>query len=187
MKTLTENWQGIEKIDGDTSWLKRIYEKVFLNYDPYEPIVNVHSVSARVVLFPTDSYHLTDSQFRALKASIESREEKRFYTSEIGWAADSFQKGYHYLCFRPSFDNYTSLPIGVENALYGADGAWGLLISDELHALLACDENFLEVFRRNYPQLENDKEEFYSYWQSLAERHGADVDWLDTFTQNLII
>lgn len=184
MKTLRTNWSGVEKIDGETNWLKQTYEKVFLNYDPYEPIVNTRLMTARIVLFPTDSYHLTDSQFGALRASIESRKDQHFFISEIGWGNLSFQKGFHYSCFRPSFEDYIRLPIGVENAIYGADGTWGLLLSDELHAFLTCDEDFFEVFRRNYRQLENDKKEFYQYWKNMAE-DGATVDWFDTFTQNL--
>lgn len=180
MNHLSEHWREIERIQGETNWLKQCYEKIFSNYDPFAPVFATELLSVRVVLFPTDSYHLTESQFQAISAAIETREDRRFYISEIGWSADSFQKGHHYLCFRPSFGRYTRLGIGVENAIYGADGSWGILLSDELHAFLACDERFWKEFSKHYPDVKTDRAEFLDYWEHYKKEDTYDV-WLRRF------
>lgn len=180
MKYLSEDWQGVEKVDGETLWLKGIYEKVFSNFDPFEPRFTVSS-TVRFVLYPTDSYHLTRMQYQALLASLSSRDEQRFVVSEIGWGPDSFDKGHHYVCYQLAFESYTSLRIGVENAIYGIDGSWGILVSDELHAILTGDASFGAEFRKNYPSIENDRSAFIEYW----EKDELGTEWLAKLVSRL--
>lgn len=182
-KALTDGWNGIERVKGDTRWLKDIYQQVFFNYDPYNPLAN-DRLERYTVLFPIDSYHLTRTQYDALVKAIGSIEDKRFYISEIGWEEKSFEKGVHYFCHEPTFDLYTSLPIGVENAIYGVRGDWGLLISDELHGILVCSRAFFEAFRRYYPRQREDLSAFRRYWLDISGS-GTKIDWLDPLCSRL--
>lgn len=176
MQHLGEHCCGIERVPGDRLRLEEILKKVFIVYDPYKPEVS-ENLSVKTVLFPTDSYHLDESQFQALLAAIETTNEQRFYVSEIERKPDPFKRGDHWLCHRPNFQDYTHLPIGVWYAIYSSDGNWGLLLSDELHALLACDESFWSEFSKHYPYAERDKAEFLKYWAHY-QKEDTRSDWL---------
>jgi hypothetical protein len=172
---------GIVLLEGGRPELADVFHSTFLNFDPYEPRFRANS-SRRSILFPTDSYHLTSVQFEALLASIDS--DKKFFISEIGWGAESFKKGRHYLCNYPTFQQYTALNVGVENAIFGVDGTWGLLLSDELHAIVAGDEKFFQAFKSNYTGT-NDLIQFRRYWAAIREERNVSVDWLEPLLRSV--
>lgn len=177
---LTENWSGVERVPGDRSWLEKVLKKTFINYDPYRPVVS-ENLSVKAVIFPTDSYHLEEAQFNALLAAVETRGDQRFYISEIECKPNPFlDRCDHWVCQRPTFEDYTRLPIGVWNAIYSPDGSWGLLLSDELHALLACDQSFWNEFSEHYPYSERDRAEFLKYWERY-QKEDTYTDWLQRF------
>jgi hypothetical protein len=180
---LSQDWNGIEPIDGDCGWLEESLKKVFPVYDPFRPEV-ADGLLVRTLLFPTDMYHLDEFQFRALRTAIEATQEQNFYISEIEWQPDTFQRGSHWLCSEPTFEQYIKLPIGVENALYSPDGRWGILLSHELHGFMACDRAFFDAFTQNYPQVKDDIEQFREYWRD-REQQGMTVDWLDQLYRTL--
>ena len=182
IKTESESKTGIELVKDERYALAARFHSVFLNFDPYKPKF-ANQTGTRFLLFPTDSYHLTAAQFGAFSAAIEPRRKHQFFISEIGWGRDSFEKGRHYLCNGPTFDEYTSLKIGVENAIYSTDGAWGFLLSDELHAIVACDDAFLKLFEAQYP-LTKDLTKFLSYWNAIRQE-GTDIDWLEPLCNKL--
>lgn len=165
---------------------KRIAEetlrKVFQNCDPFSPMIS-DSVPIRVVLFPTDSYHLASKQFAALIKALDFEPKKAFYVSEIE-QANPFSTGKHWLCDTPTFDEYTHLPTGVENAIYSVNGAWAILLSHELHGLLACNHTFWNKFKENYPNVNEDQVEFIRYWKEV-EDDGTSVDWMPDFVRIL--
>lgn len=174
---------GIRLIEGSFSSLEQYYLKVFSDFDAFSPNV-CDGLQKRIVIFPTDSYHLSETQFCALSRAINEVDDGSFFISELGWREDSFHKGRHYRCHRPSFDMYTALPIGVENAIYGKNGLWGVVISDELHAILACNNSFFEVFRQGYPAFDDDLRQFGEYWKEVEQR-GISIDWFDSFCSRL--
>lgn len=169
----------ILRLTENLSDCEQTFKTVFGSFDPFEPIVH-EGFPIRKVLFPTESYHLDHKQFGALLAATASREEKKFYVSEIESMPSPFVKGSHWFCDDPSFSDYTHLPIGVENAIYSLDGTWGFLLSHELHAFLACDEDFWSNFEVVYPNWRNDEAEFIDYWRE-AKSEGTKTDWLPNF------
>src|SRR6266576_3995763 len=118
---------------------KAAFRMLFSSTDPFEPAGRAE-LPVRVVLFPTDSYHLDREQFEALIAAMRNSHESRFFLSELE-SSDPFDpnahwKREHWECTNPTFDEYSSLMIGVDNALYSENGSWGVLLSHELHGLL---------------------------------------------------
>lgn len=173
------------KILQDSNRAKLAFHKLFSSTNPFEPAGRV-DLPVRVVLFPTDSYHLDQAQFDAL---ISAAQGTRFFISEME-SIDPFDpharwKRKHWECTNPTFDEYASLMIGVDNALYSENGSWGVIISHELHALLVCDEQFWRVFGDGYPNCEHDFDEFIEYWRRIREEAGTDTKWLPTFVAHL--
>lgn len=164
--------------------LKKIYNKVFDSYDPFAPAVST-MFSVKAVLFPTDSYHLTLEQFGALIHALSIQRENEFYISEIEYSLDPFIKGEHWFCSQLRFEEYTNLPIGVENAVYSTNGNWGIVLSHELHALLVCHKPFWDAFRKKYTNWKNDKIEFLNYWDGIKSE-GVNINWLPDFLDNII-
>jgi hypothetical protein len=164
------------------------FNQLFSSTSPFEPAGRIE-LPVRVVLFPTDSYHLDNGQFKALISAIQRKSERSFFISEVE-SEDPFDpnaqwKRQHWECTNPTFDEYASLIIGVDNALYSENGSWGVLISHELHALLVCDEQFWQVFKVRYSDSENDFAEFIEYWHRIREEAGTDTKWLPTFVAHL--
>lgn len=167
---------------------KAAFQKLFLSTDPFEPAGRTE-LSVRVVLFPTDNYHLEREQFEALILAARNNHESSFFVSEME-SSDPFDpnarwKRKHWECTDPIFEEYTSLPLGIDNALYSESGSWGVLLSHELHGLLVCNEQFWQVFKNNYSKHGNDFKEFIEYWDRLRTESGTDPKWLDTFVAHL--
>ena len=173
------------KILEDSNRARLAFHKVFSSTNPFEPAGRV-DIPVRAVLFPTDSYHLDHTQFEALTSAAQTA---RFFISEME-SIDPFDphapwKRKHWECTNLTFEEYSSLVIGVDNALYSENGSWGILLSHELHALLVCDEPFWQVFKDQYPNLEQNFEEFIEYWRGIREDVGTETQWLTPFVSHL--
>lgn len=176
------------RILDNTDQAKIAFQKLFSSTDPFDPAGRTE-FSVRAVLFPTDSYHLDSEQFEALIRAARNGHESNFFISEME-SSDPFDlnarwKRKHWLCTDPTFEEYSSLMIGVDNALYSTSGSWGVLLSHELHGLLVCQEPFWRGFANNYPNWKDDLGEFVSYWDRIRGEAGTETKWLDPFITNL--
>ncbi len=142
----------------DTTLLREAYQRVFRLRDPFTP-AGQPEMPVKVVLFPTDNYHLTAEQFRALTGALLDCGEREFFISEIEVEPDPFDTGDHWVCEEPSFSEYTNLLIVIENALYSSSGSWGILLSHELHALLARHPSFQDAPKKRYQNWKKDQNE----------------------------
>lgn len=158
------------------------FHRVFEHKDPFSS-EGVTSLPIRVVLFPTDGYHLTETQFNAMKSAAKAIDETYFYVCET--EVEYLEKANTWLCDSPTYAEYSSVFVGIENAVFSADSHWGLIISHELHALLVCNDVFWENFRRAYPTLNKDYLEFVEYWEENEAALGSNIDWLKPFLQQL--
>jgi hypothetical protein len=170
------------KDDTEKSNIQNSFFNVFKSYCPFEPVGQLY-FPVRVVIFPTDSYHLTFEQFNAMVKAAARFNEKEFIISEVEIPAP-FKKGSHWLCTEPSFGDYTKLDTMIENAIYSINGKWGILLSHELHGLLVCDIPFWNIFCKEYPNCKQDMNEFLDYWKSV-ETEGAKTDWIPLFLKHL--
>lgn len=168
----------------DIKELRQAFYSVFKSRDPFEPAWQV-DLPIKIVLFPTDSYHLTFGQFQALIGALLSCGERKFFISEIEGESDPFDTGYHWVCEEPNFTEYTNLTVGIENSIYSLSCSWGILLSQELHALLVCDYSFWNAFQKQYPNWGQDREEFIKYWSDNEKAYGSDISWLQDFLDSL--
>jgi hypothetical protein len=135
--------------------MQEAWRRVFLTTDPFSnPFTR--AIDNVLVFYPTVGYHLSEEQYEALLKSRQS--ENKFYLSEVEWQDDFFSRGAHWLCDSPSYDDYLSIPLMLENAIYSSTSVWGALMSHENHALVGGSKEFIERLRQNYPQWKTDKE-----------------------------
>lgn len=66
----------------------------------------------------------------------------------------------------------------VENAIVPDTGRWAVLISQEWHALLGGQPEFVREFTRHYPPAAEDLRTFVTEWEGNASRIGSDISWL---------
>lgn len=171
----------------ETKVLSQAYNRIFKSLNPFSPAVQIE-VPVRRVLYPTYGYHLDANQYQALTKALIDCGEKEFYISILEYERKyngPFTEGDHWVCELSNYLEYAELPIVLENALYSTNGMWGILISHELHALLACHPRFWEAFRKYYPNWKQDQDRFVEEWKYNHNTYGSDISWLDDFLDSL--
>jgi len=166
------------------SLLSQIFHYVFRSYNPFTSAGQLN-MPVRIVLYPTYGYYLNSEQFQALTSTLNDCGEQEFFISEVEAEPDPFVTSYHWVCKSPSFSEYMNLSLSTENALYSANGLWGILVSHEDHALLVCQPNFARFFQAHYSHWKQDLEKFVQNWQQNEKELGSDIRWLEEFLNHL--
>ena len=172
----------------DTGLLSQAFDHIFKTLDPFAPAAQP-DVPIRRVLYPTFNYHLDANQYKAMIRALLDCGEQEFFISIVEHELkynDPFTAGEHWICESSSYTEYTDLPLVLENALYSTNGLWGILVSHESHALLACHPSFWGVFQKHYPDWEQDQRRFVEYWQCNQKVYGSDISWLQDFLDSLM-
>lgn len=114
---------------------------IFASFDAFDQPFQAH-VRARMLMYPTNGYILHKEQFDAIAAAARraAADPKAFCIitegADVTTAAEALESHEFRL---DSYESYSrlgdELPIVQENAIVPASGAWGVLISQEFHAL----------------------------------------------------
>ena len=140
------------------------WERIFRSNDPFcDPFVE--AVCSRLLFYPTDVYNLTDVQYNAVINTMRALDEEYFYVSVVEWAGDFFKRGQHWWCQRPSYDEYSELPLILENALYSKSGVFGAILSHEMHGIIGGTKDFIDTLKREYPTWRKDRESIKDDWE----------------------
>ncbi|OMD34715.1 hypothetical protein BSK56_33480 [Paenibacillus borealis] len=167
--------------------LERNFVKVFKNNDPFANCFT-DNIQAKLLLFPTDGYYLQEEQFYVLRQAISHFGEDDFFISEI--EGDSFSKSLssgsyehsHWVGATSStFDDYTDIPIVIENAIYSTCGNWGVIISHEGHAVLGGNAELIEQVQSLYPEHVTCKQKFIEYWEYNRREYNSNINWVNEF------
>lgn len=175
----------------DTSPLKEAFYKAFKSPKPFAPVGQEQMV-VKAVLYPTNVYYLELDQFNALTTALKICGENEFFISLTETESDLFEKATfddgeykHWICKMTDFEEYMSIDLFMENAIYSSKGTWGVLMSHESHALLVCDESFWNEFQKSYPDWEDNLKEFTNLWQTYNSERGVNIEWLQPFISHL--
>jgi hypothetical protein len=117
-----------------------------------------------MIFYPTEGYHLSKTQYEAVISGIKALGEEGFVLSEIEYDGDFFKRGRHWWCKCPPYDDYASLPLTLENALYSRNSKWGAVISHEDHAVLGGCRTFIDEIRTKYPKAPTDLRRLRQFW-----------------------
>ncbi len=156
----------------DVSSLRQSWERIFITTDPFTfPFRS--SIQRCVIFYPTEGYHLTEAQFKAMTAAARTIGEEGFVISVVEYAEDFFKQGDHWWCQFPSYEDYLNLPLVLENAIYSIKGNWGIVISHEDHGVVGGTEEFINQVREQYPQASSDIVDLKEAWQDNPNN-----DWI---------
>lgn len=170
----------------DKTKLKNAFHKIFDSYDPFDPL-DTNRFSIRAVIYPTDGYFLSKLQFHSLSKTLDVFGESTIIVSEVeSHPYDPFIKDRHWVLSDLDYQEYDSLPLAVENAIYSESGNWGFLVSHEDHAILVCNNKFEEVYQKYYQSLKKDLKEFIKYWGEVKSQ-GTETSWLPKLVDTLTI
>ena len=171
----------------DIAPLKEAFYKVFNSRSPFDP-AGRDEFPVKAVLYPTSVYYLEVEQFKALMRAIEDCGEEEFYISMVEFEPEqrvwSNEENNHWVCRKPTLEEYERVELYIENAMYSVNGSWGVLQSHEEHALLVCHGTLWESFEKYYPDWRKDYSEFIDYWKEI-ESEGINVEWLKPFLAHL--
>ncbi|WDV44825.1 hypothetical protein PV797_15040 [Clostridiaceae bacterium M8S5] len=160
------------------------FKKIFKNNNPFSNVYNP-KVSSKLLLFRTDGYFLTESQFSALKEAIRTLEESEMYISITEHEVGDFNNSDHWIVNTDvSYKEYIQMPIYLENAIYSKDGKWGVIISHEEHALIGGESRFIEKLKSIYFNYLKDIKEFKLYWENCAKEYSTDIGWFKSFLED---
>jgi len=159
----------------DLSAIRTSWEGVFRSNDPFAWPFQPEFAVGRI-FYPTDGYHLTDRQFLAVSSALNRTGETGFFVSVVESEELSFleRKWGHWACDSPSYEEYMQLPLTLENAIYSIEGRWGVLISHEMHALVAGATDFMASLNERYQRWSDDLRLLREAW---AENPNA--GWLE--------
>ena len=161
---------------------------VFESADPFAPSVPAN-VAACTLLFPV-TRRLSAQQVSAVSSAARATGETEVcvtLTEASTAMGGQFDRGPH-LVF--AIDRYEEAiaesPIAVlENALYAVSGTWGMLFSNEDHAIAAGSVRFVETLLSKWPTPLESIDAFAEHWTSLARDDGRDVSWLESLLRQI--
>jgi hypothetical protein len=166
--------------------IRSAFCKVFKIADPFGRLFN-DVIKHKVILCPTDGYHLNKEQFQALMETIKVLGESSFYARETEeqWPDDSDGKTYSFrsgeLSNTITYKEYKDLKIVLENALYSTNGSWGIIISHEDHGVIGGNSDFIKIFKALYPQWNQGCQNFIQLWEANKAQYNSNLNWLPDF------
>ena len=131
--------------------LQKVFNKVFKTKDSFGEMFKDY-MPERMLICPTNGYCLAENQYKALVEAVNSIGETEIYISEIEWE-DHFESkmcSHWVIPTTTKYDEYTKIPIILENSLYSIEGTWGILISHEEHAVIGGTQEFITKFKASY-------------------------------------
>jgi hypothetical protein len=175
--------------------IKSNFGKTFKSNNPFGQMFQ-QDVISRLLIYPTDGTYLDELQFNALIETVEAIGESGFHISEVEVEPDPFilpnkneiYHPAHWICDLPTnFDEYRDLTIVLNNALFSRDGKWGMLISNEGHAVLGGTNEFINHYKQVYPSLVNCFTDFEKMCDYNRKKYNTNLYWYDDFVKHLFI
>ncbi len=117
------------------------------------------------------SFYLTQKQYEALIKTMKQFGEKYFYIylSE-GYKNNEFiltgEDSLISLNKNISYEEYNNFEILFENVIYSSKKNWAIILTMENYGILAATEEFMNEYKKNYPNWKEDIEKFKYYFDA---------------------
>ena len=156
--------------------------RIFASDDPYEEPF-LAEVGSRGLLFPL-AYAHAGRELDAIRAAAASLGETTCYLQLYLFGEDEWP---YWELDLTEVDPYEGIPFIRENSLFSRAGAWGVLVSDENHALVAGDETFVQtlVSGLDPPDLDAHALRFLAHFEDLRATFGQGYEWLPVLLTHL--
>jgi len=172
-KIAPEKWKQMSQLLQTIFKDKTVYDEIFQN-----------SMQQKLILFPTNKFHLNKTQFKVLMNVLKKTDETTFFMSQVnGWTIkallelDAENDDHFELSCDITYEEYLKKVLIYETVLYSIKGTWGLLIAEEC-AVLGGSHEFIELFKKYYPQWEEDEKAFVKMWEEKNKHDGTDISWV---------
>jgi len=159
----------------DLHFLQETWSEIFVSNDPFAwPFAD--RIKSGLIFYPTEGYHLTEGQYKAMVAAAKSAGDDGFIFSITEGAGNIVERGedwlyQHWWCEFPPYDEYLRPSLNLENCVYSRNAIWGIMISHEDHAVVGGDSRFVAALRAAYPQWQDDTRKLIETWKDNP--HGS--------------
>jgi hypothetical protein len=159
----------------DLSVIRAAWERVFSCNNTFVWPFKPQFATGRI-FYPTDGYHLTIEQFLAVGHALARVGETGFFVSIVESEGLTFldRSFGHWVFENPTYEGYCQLPLALENAIYSREGRWGILISHEMHAVVAGSTEFMAALACQYGEWAHDLRLLQEAWSG-----NANAGWLE--------
>ena len=102
------------------------------------------------------------------------------HIAEVEWDGDDFLSvGGKWSGPLPSLADYESIPLILENAIFGL--GWGVLVSHEDHAVLGGSSRFVAAFKQAHPSWHDETNALLAEWSGHPNG-----DWATTLAAKVV-
>lgn len=153
--------------------------------DPYRaPFTD--KVECKQILYQY-TYILNLEQKKSIESCVgQYYGDDGFFVSALGGShhKDNIPSESWYVPFNEYEDFYRHIPVPsvlvLENIMYSQRGNWGIISSDEWHAVIGGANDFIQLLNKAIPDLDDQVFGFLNLWNAYHKDYGTKVDWLPT-------
>jgi hypothetical protein len=154
-----------------------VFLKVFAGTNPYdEPFQPI--ITPRLLLFPF-TWYLSDPWLTPLVKTMEILGEEGFFVSALSRSlAEEQSQTYHWYIPLSEAGKYGSVVYSQENAIYSTNGTWGIICSDEDHAIIGGPKLLIANIQKSVADMDFRIQQFIEMWKHFHQMNGIDIQWL---------
>lgn len=156
---------------------EKAFLKVFTGTNPYdEPFQSI--ITPRLLLYPF-RWYLSDPWLTPLMKTMEVLGEEGFFVSALSRALEEENsQSYHWNIPLSEAGEYGPVVYSQENAIYSVNGTWGIICSDEDHAIIGGPELLIANIQQTITDMDFRIQQFIEMWKSYYQTNGVDIQWL---------
>lgn len=157
--------------------IAHIYWSIFASEDPFGAPFQ-QRINKRLLLYKI-RYGLTESDpwLIPMIKSIKTLGEKGFYVSLLGVAEEG--EPAHWYVPLDEAHLYIDVVFPVQNAIYSVNGTWGVICSDEDHAVLGGPEVMSRIIQESVTDWEPRIRLFLQDWKRYHQQNDKIIlDWI---------
>lgn len=146
---------------------RKVFKKVQNELTPFEKDKARNIFSHRLILTQLDAslenFHLTKSQFEALIKTVKETKENYiniiFTELSKNETYDTTEDIYR-VTLETTYKEYENTMFFLEQVIFSEKGNWGIFVSLDFWAILCGTENFIKIYKKNYPKWKKELEIF---------------------------
>ena len=156
---------------------EQAFRSIFISDDPFGKPFNPH-IEYKLLLFDY-RWALSDPWIEPIGKAIRDMGEDGFYVTALYRPkGDAQSRPYHWYVPINEIDQYGSLIHSQQNAIYSCLGKWGIICSDEDHALVGGPRILIEMIQKSVIDIDKRVQEFIKLWLYYHDQNQVRIDWL---------
>jgi hypothetical protein len=162
---------------------RAIYESVFASEDPYRKPFQP-TIQPRLLLY-WFRYGLLEREAWLIPVTkaIRALGEDGFYLTLLGQPGP---EPHHWYVPIDEASLYIKTVFPCENAIYSVNGRWGIMCSEEDHAIAAGPQEFIDIIYNSVPDWDYRLNLFLENWKGYHKQNNRiKIDWLPTLLSHV--